>query len=56
MSIVGKSISEDPPLTLKEADIIKDGYNSEIDLLRKASREGKEWIADLERKEREKLG
>lgn len=54
--LLEKSISEDPPLTLKEADIIKDGYNSEIDLLRKASREGKEWIADLERKEREKTG
>jgi len=54
--LLDKSISEDPPLTIKEGNIIKDGYNSEIDLLRKASREGKAWIADLELKEREKTG
>jgi DNA mismatch repair protein MutS len=54
--LLEESISEDPPLTIKEANIIKDGYNSEIDLLRKASREGKAWIADLEKKEREKTG
>lgn len=54
--LLEKSISDDPPLTIKEANIIKDGYNSEIDILRKASREGKAWIADLEKKEREKSG
>ena len=54
--LLDKSISDDPPLTIKEANIIKDGYNSEIDILRKASREGKAWIADLEKKEREKTG
>lgn len=54
--LLDKSISEDPPLTIKDGNIIKDGYNSEIDLLRKASREGKAWIADLELKEREKTG
>ncbi len=54
--LLEKSIFEDPPLTIKEANVIKDGYNSEIDMLRKASREGKAWIADLERKERESTG
>ncbi len=54
--LLEKSISDDPPLTIKEANIIKDGYNSEIDKLRKASREGKAWIADLEKNEREKTG
>lgn len=55
-NLLAKSISEDPPLTIKEGDIIKDGYNAEIDLLRKASREGKAWIANLELKERERTG
>lgn len=54
--LLDESISEDPPLTIKDGDIIKDGYNSEIDLLRKASREGKAWIANLESKERERTG
>jgi len=55
-SLLDESIAEDPPLTIKEGNIIKDGYNSEIDLLRKASREGTAWIADLELKERERTG
>jgi len=55
-SLLDDSIAENPPLTIKEGNIIKDGYNSEIDLLRKASREGKAWIADLELKERERTG
>lgn len=54
--LLDKAISEDPPLTIKEGDIIKEGYNSEIDLLRKAAREGKAWIANLESKERERTG
>lgn len=54
--LLEKSISDDPPLTIKEAGIIKDGYNSNIDMHRKASREGKTWIANLEKKEREKTG
>lgn len=41
---------------MKEGGIIKDGYNEEVDRLRKAKSEGKNWLADLETKEREKTG
>ena len=54
--LLEESISEEAPLTIKEGYIIKDGYNLEIDELRKASHDGKAWIAELERKERERTG
>ena len=54
--LVGRAIQEEPPLAMKEGGIIKDGYNEEVDLLRKAKSEGKNWLADLETKEREKTG
>ncbi len=52
--LLEKSINDDPPLTVKDGNIIKFGFNPEIDKLRKASKEGKAWIADLEKKERER--
>lgn len=54
--LVGRVIQEEPPLAMKEGGIIKDGYNEEVDRLRKAKSEGKNWLADLETKEREKTG
>jgi len=54
--LIEKSIMDDPPLTVKEGGIIKDGYNAEVDKLREASLRGKEWIAGLEAKERERTG
>ena len=54
--LVGRAIQEEPPLAMKEGGIIKDGYNEEVDRLRKAKSEGKNWLADLETKEREKTG
>ena len=54
--LVGRAILEEPPLAMKEGGIIKDGYNEEVDRLRKAKSEGKNWLADLETKEREKTG
>ena len=41
---------------MKEGDIIRDGYNEEVDRLRSAKTEGKNWLADLEAEEREKTG
>ena len=41
---------------LKEGNIIRDGYNAQLDQYRDASRNGKTWIAQLEREEREKTG
>lgn len=55
-SLVGEAITEEPPLAMKEGGIIKEGYNEEVDRLRKAKSDGKTWLADLESKEREKTG
>ncbi len=55
-TILEKSIKEDPSLSIKEGDIIKDGYSNEVDELRVAKSHGKEWIASLENSEREITG
>jgi len=54
--LIERAIDDDPPLTIKEGGIIKEGFNEEVDRLRKAATEGKNWIADLEAKERERTG
>lgn len=54
--LIDRSIAEEPPITVREGGIIKDGYEEEIDVLRKAKTEGKAWIAKLEAEEREKTG
>lgn len=54
--LIEDSIIENPPVTVRDGGIIKDGYNSEIDELRNISIRGKDFIAELERKEREKTG
>ncbi|MBE7064346.1 MAG: DNA mismatch repair protein MutS [Ruminococcaceae bacterium] len=50
------SLCDDPPLSVKEGGIIRDGYNAEIDTCRRASRDGKGWLAELEAKEKESTG
>ncbi|WP_148409165.1 DNA mismatch repair protein MutS [Murimonas intestini] len=55
-SLIGNSIVDEPPLTIKEGGIIREGYNEEIDKLRNAKTEGKNWLAQLEAEEREKTG
>ncbi len=50
------AIVEDPPMSLSEGGIIKDGYDQEVDGLREICREGKNWLLDLERRERERSG
>ncbi len=54
--LIEASIVEEPPLTIKEGGIIKKGYNEEIDKLKTATTEGKNWILQLEAEEREKTG
>lgn len=54
--LVTKAIREDPPLAMKEGNIIRDGYNEEVDKLRRAKSDGKDWLAKLENDEREKTG
>lgn len=55
-ALIEASIAEEPPLAMKEGGIIKDGYNEEVDKLRSAKTEGKNWLAKLETEEREKTG
>ncbi|WP_298472216.1 DNA mismatch repair protein MutS [Psychrobacillus sp. FSL W7-1457] len=50
------AISEQPPISVKDGGVIKNGYNDRLDKLRDASVNGKKWIAELERREREITG
>ena len=54
--LIETAIQDDPPISSKDGDIIKSGYNEEIDRLRNAKTEGKSWLARLEAEEREKTG
>jgi DNA mismatch repair protein MutS len=56
VDLLERAIQDNPPLSVKEGDIIKDGYNETLDRFRDASRNGKSWIAQLESKERELTG
>jgi len=56
LQILENAIAENPPLSVKEGGIIKDGYNSLLDQYRDASKNGKTWLAELERLERERTG
>jgi len=54
--LLEQSLLEQPPISVKEGNMIKDGYNEQLDQYRDASRNGKNWIAQLERDERERTG
>ena len=54
--LIDDSIEEDPPLSVREGGFIKEGYSEEVDTLRKAKTEGKDWLAELEAREREATG
>lgn len=56
VELIDRAIMEEPAFLLTEGRIIKDGFNSELDELRKLSRSGKSFITSLEKKEREKTG
>lgn len=56
VDLLARSIAEEPPLSIKEGNIISDGYDTELDELRYIIANGKEWIATLENKEREATG
>ena len=55
-TLVKDAIREEPPIAMKEGNIIRDGYNEEVDKLRRAKSDGKEWLAKLENDEKEKTG
>ena len=54
--LIENSILDDPPISVRDGGILKEGYNEEVDKLRNAKTEGKTWLMDLEAKEREKTG
>ncbi|WHH59556.1 DNA mismatch repair protein MutS [Petroclostridium sp. X23] len=54
--LIDVSIVDDPPFSVREGGMIKDGYDENVDHLRKAMVEGKQWIARLENEEKEKTG
>lgn len=54
--LIDRAICEEPPITVHDGGILKEGYFEEVDRLRKAKTDGKSWLADLEAKEREKTG
>lgn len=56
LNLLEDALYENPPMTLKEGNLIKDGYNAKLDEYRDASRNGKDWIARLEQQEREYTG
>ncbi len=54
--LIDSSIVEEPPLTIREGGIIKDGFHEQIDSYREASINGKKWVAQLEEETRERTG
>ncbi|MDQ0156731.1 DNA mismatch repair protein MutS [Robertmurraya andreesenii] len=56
VDLLERAIVDTPPLSIKDGNLIRDGYHEELDKYRDASRNGKTWIAQLEKEEREKTG
>ncbi|RQD67202.1 MAG: DNA mismatch repair protein MutS [Tindallia sp. MSAO_Bac2] len=56
IELLENAIADDPPVTLKDGGFIKEGFDSKIDELKIAAREGKMWIAEYEKKERDRTG
>ncbi len=54
--LLERALVEEPPISVKEGGLIKEGYHEEVDRCRVASRDGKSWLAELEAKERAETG
>ncbi|WP_117594299.1 DNA mismatch repair protein MutS [Haloprofundus halophilus] len=54
--LVGRAIASDPPMEITEGGVIREGFDDELDELRATEREGRQWVADLEERERERTG
>lgn len=54
--LIKASIEDDPPLTMRDGDIIKSGFNEKVDEYRQAKQNGKQWLLELEEEERNKTG
>ncbi|MCR4407160.1 MAG: DNA mismatch repair protein MutS [Anaerolineae bacterium] len=55
-SLIGQAIADDPPATLTSVGVIRPGFSAELDGVIMASRDAKEWVANLERSERQRTG
>lgn len=55
-SLLSRAITDHPPISIKEGDVIRDGFDAQLDELRYAARNGKDWLAQLEQQERERTG
>lgn len=53
---IARALVDDPPVSAREGGLLRDGFDEEVDKLRRAGREGKQWIAALEQSERERTG
>ncbi|UCE92411.1 MAG: DNA mismatch repair protein MutS [Methanobacteriota archaeon] len=56
VDLVRRAISDEPPVTLKDGGLIRDGFDTALDGLRRTATEGRRWIAALEKSERERTG
>jgi len=56
VDLIGRAIVDEAPLALREGGLIRDGFDAALDELRRAAREGKDWIAQLQQKEIERTG
>ncbi len=54
--LIFNAIEEEPPITIREGGMIKDGFDETIDMLRSAKKDGKQWLAQLEEQDRERTG
>ena len=54
--LIASAIVDEPPLSVREGNMIREGFNGEADQLRNAKTEGKTWLAELEARERDKTG
>ncbi len=54
--LIRSSIEDEPPVTIREGSMIRDGFDETVDMLRSAKRDGKQWLAELEEQDRERTG
>jgi DNA mismatch repair protein MutS len=56
VELIGRAVVDEPPVTIKEGGVIRDGYNAELDDLRQAATQGRKWLAEYQAKEQERTG
>lgn len=56
IQLINTAIIDEPPLSIREGGMIKSGYNIELDKIKNLSRNGKQWVADFQQKERNRTG